>query len=191
MNKIYSISIYNNKELKTSEYNFPYTWSLVYDSSAKKMIDNGTKIIAYKMDKELYMNIAMDEDNKSNKLICHFSYFNDTNIQVLTVTNNYKSNNLICNMMKEINIEYSKQKNINMFIKNQIKKYEKPEEFDKTTMIQGTIEDTKKILLITMTKLIERGEKLQTLEDKSIELEEMARIWKKDTEKLNRCCVIL
>jgi synaptobrevin family protein YKT6 len=70
-------------------------------------------------------------------------------------------------------------------------KYQNPSEADKITKIKKEIEETKAIVIKTIEELMERGEKLEDLAQKSNDLSLQSKAFMKESEKLNRCCIIL
>lgn len=71
-------------------------------------------------------------------------------------------------------------------------KYGKPEETDKIMMIHKELEETKKILVVNIGQLLNRGESLEKLSATSESLSFQSRIFLGEAEKLNsKCCSIL
>jgi len=69
--------------------------------------------------------------------------------------------------------------------------YQKPTEVDSVAKIQKDLDETKVILVKSIDQLLARGEKLDTLLDKSSDLSFQSRAFMKNSEKLNSCCTIL
>ena len=72
-----------------------------------------------------------------------------------------------------------------------IKMIQDPNNFDKLTKIKKDLGETKEIIIQTIEQLLDRGEKLDELEDRSDELVREARKFKTQSEKMNSCCIIL
>jgi len=70
-------------------------------------------------------------------------------------------------------------------------KYQNPAEADKITKIKKELEETKTIVIKTIEDLMERGEKLEDLAQKSNDLSLQSKAFMKESEKMNRCCIIL
>jgi synaptobrevin family protein YKT6 len=70
-------------------------------------------------------------------------------------------------------------------------KYQKPEEVDKIAKINKELNETKEILHANINQLMKRGEKIESLVDKSNDLSFQSRIFLKKGKELNSCCVIL
>eukprot|EP01116_Phalansterium_solitarium_P011096 TRINITY_DN26705_c0_g1_i1.p1 TRINITY_DN26705_c0_g1~~TRINITY_DN26705_c0_g1_i1.p1 ORF type:complete len:199 (+),score=15.32 TRINITY_DN26705_c0_g1_i1:127-723(+) len=69
--------------------------------------------------------------------------------------------------------------------------YQKPTEVDSVSKIQKDLDETKDILVKSIDQLLARGEKLDTLLDKSSDLSFQSKAFMKNSEKLNSCCIIL
>eukprot|EP01123_Difflugia_compressa_P004422 TRINITY_DN15839_c0_g1_i1.p1 TRINITY_DN15839_c0_g1~~TRINITY_DN15839_c0_g1_i1.p1 ORF type:complete len:203 (+),score=40.44 TRINITY_DN15839_c0_g1_i1:58-666(+) len=70
-------------------------------------------------------------------------------------------------------------------------KFQNPREVDKIEMVKEDIEETKKVLVQTIDKLLERGQKLEELAVLSEDLSFQSKAFAKRAEELNSCCVIL
>ncbi|SNW62648.1 Synaptobrevin/VAMP-like protein [Orpheovirus IHUMI-LCC2] len=62
---------------------------------------------------------------------------------------------------------------------------------DKMLKIRKELEETKDILYKTVDDILERGEKLEILIDKTNDLSVHSKIFAKKSRDLNRCCIIL
>lgn len=58
----------------------------------------------------------------------------------------------------------------------------------KIDAVQAKLDETKGILLQTIDRVVERGEKLEALEEKAFELKLTSEGFNEETRKLNRCC---
>lgn len=70
-------------------------------------------------------------------------------------------------------------------------KYQNPEEADAMTKVQKDLDDTKVILHSTIEAVLERGEKLDDLVEKSEGLSMQSKTFYKTAKKTNQCCIIL
>ncbi|XP_013383040.1 synaptobrevin homolog YKT6-like [Lingula anatina] len=70
-------------------------------------------------------------------------------------------------------------------------KYQNPKEADAMTRLQADIDETKIILHNTIEAVLQRGEKLDDLVDKSEGLSTQSKAFYKTAKKTNSCCVIL
>jgi len=64
-------------------------------------------------------------------------------------------------------------------------------EADKIMKIQKDLDATKDILVKSIDQLLERGEKLETLAQKSNDLSFQSKVFLEKSESLNSCCIIL
>ncbi|KAG6547966.1 hypothetical protein Mapa_010788 [Marchantia paleacea] len=72
-----------------------------------------------------------------------------------------------------------------------LQKYQNPTEADKLLKIQKDLDETKIILHKTIDSVLARGEKLDTLVDKSTDLSAASQLFYKQAKKTNQCCSIL
>lgn len=70
-------------------------------------------------------------------------------------------------------------------------KYQDPHEADKLLKIQKELDETKIILHKTIDSVLARGEKLDSLVDKSNDLSMASQMFYKQAKKTNSCCTIL
>ena len=69
-------------------------------------------------------------------------------------------------------------------------KFQDPTEADKVTKIQKDLDETTSILHKTIDSVLARGEKLDSLVDKSNDLSAQSKLFYKQAKKTNSCCVI-
>lgn len=72
-----------------------------------------------------------------------------------------------------------------------LKKYQDPTQADSIMKVQQELDDTKVVLHKTIEGVLQRGEKLDSLVDKSEALSSSSRMFYKQTKKTNSCCVIM
>lgn len=72
-----------------------------------------------------------------------------------------------------------------------LQKYQNPKEADAMTKIQSELDETKIILHNTIEAVLERGEKLDDLVEKSEGLSMQSKTFYKTAKKTNQCCTIL
>ncbi|XP_017575163.1 synaptobrevin homolog YKT6-like [Pygocentrus nattereri] len=72
-----------------------------------------------------------------------------------------------------------------------LKNYQNPREADALTRVQAEVDETKIILHRTMESLLDRGEKLDDLVQKSEELGQTSKAFYKTARKQNRCCKMM
>lgn len=72
-----------------------------------------------------------------------------------------------------------------------IKKYQDPTQADSIMKVQQELDETKIVLHKTIESVLERGEKLDSLVDKSEALSSSSRMFYKQAKKTNSCCLIM
>ncbi|XP_020245554.1 VAMP-like protein YKT61 isoform X2 [Asparagus officinalis] len=77
------------------------------------------------------------------------------------------------------------------YLENALTKYQDPAEADKLLKIQRDLDETKIILHKTIDSVLERGEKLDSLVEKSSDLSAASQMFYKQAKKTNQCCTIL
>lgn len=71
-----------------------------------------------------------------------------------------------------------------------LQKYQDPSSADKITKIQKDLDETTGILHKTIDDILKRGEKLDTLVERSNDLSAQSKLFYKQAKKTNSCCVI-
>lgn len=77
--------------------------------------------------------------------------------------------------------------NLNQYLK----KYQDPSQADSIMKVQQELDETKIVLHKTIENVLQRGEKLDSLVDKSEALSSSSRMFYKQAKKTNSCCVIM
>ncbi|KAL5706234.1 VAMP-like protein ykt61 [Ranunculus cassubicifolius] len=77
------------------------------------------------------------------------------------------------------------------YLKESLTKFQDPAEADKLFKIQRDLDETKIILHKTIEGVLERGEKLDSLVEKSSDLSAASQMFYKQAKKTNQCCTIL
>ena len=72
-----------------------------------------------------------------------------------------------------------------------LQKYQDPHAADDVLRMQNDLNETKDVLIQSIDQLLERGEKLETLMDKSDDLSFQSKTFLTQTEDMNKCCSIL
>lgn len=70
-------------------------------------------------------------------------------------------------------------------------KYKDPSNADKILKVQKELDETKIVVHNTIESVLRRGEKLETLVERSEQLSGMSKIFYKDAKKANACCSYL
>lgn len=69
--------------------------------------------------------------------------------------------------------------------------YQDPANADQMTRIQRNLDDTREVLHNTIDNVLQRGEKLEDLVEKSGELSAQSKLFYKQAKRANSCCVVL
>ncbi|XP_074270272.1 VAMP-like protein YKT61 [Silene latifolia] len=77
------------------------------------------------------------------------------------------------------------------YLNEALTKFQDPAEADKLLKIQRELDETKIILHRTIDSVLERGEKLDSLVEKSADLSAQSQFFYKQAKKTNSCCTIL
>ncbi|KAH8554154.1 Longin-like domain-containing protein [Umbelopsis sp. PMI_123] len=72
-----------------------------------------------------------------------------------------------------------------------LKKYQDPKQADSIMKVQRDLDDTKVILHKTIEGVLQRGEKLDSLIERSEELSSQSKVFYKTAKKTNSCCVVM
>ncbi|GBG80884.1 hypothetical protein CBR_g31440 [Chara braunii] len=76
------------------------------------------------------------------------------------------------------------------WLEEALRKYQDPVEADKLMKIQRDLDETKIILHKTIDSVLARGERLDSLVEKSTDLSMASQVFYKQAKKTNQCCVI-
>ncbi|ODQ50711.1 snare Ykt6 [Saitoella complicata NRRL Y-17804] len=72
-----------------------------------------------------------------------------------------------------------------------IARYQDPKQADTIMRVQQELDETKVVLHKTIESVLERGERLDTLVDRSEALSAQSRMFYKQAKKTNSCCVVM
>ncbi|KAG2174210.1 hypothetical protein NQZ79_g7461 [Umbelopsis isabellina] len=76
-------------------------------------------------------------------------------------------------------------------LKEYLTKYQDPKQADSIMKVQRDLDDTKVILHKTIEGVLQRGEKLDSLIERSEELSSQSKVFYKTAKKTNSCCVVM
>ena len=131
------------------------------------------------------------------------SYFNHkaSELVFIAITDIIYPQYLVFRLLQEIqenyinNIVLSQLNPKDVFISNFLQSYfmksQTPEELSKIYTIQMKIKSTKESVQMSLEKMLERGEKLETLINQTQDLSKISKNFLYTSKKMNRCCVIL
>lgn len=79
----------------------------------------------------------------------------------------------------------------NLVCEAALKEYQDPAQADKLLKVQRELDETKVVLHKTIDSLLARGEKLDSLVEKSTDLSMASQVFYKQARRQNQCCVIM
>lgn len=71
-----------------------------------------------------------------------------------------------------------------------ITRYQDPAQADQITRIQRNLDETREVLHQTIDQVLERGEKLEDLVERSGELSSQSKLFYKQAKRANSCCAV-
>lgn len=76
-------------------------------------------------------------------------------------------------------------------LEEQVIKYQDPTQADQIMKIQKNLDETKAVLHQSIEGVLQRGEKLEDLVEKSGELSSQSKLFYKQAKRANSCCVVI
>ncbi|KAG5840505.1 synaptobrevin homolog YKT6-like [Anguilla rostrata] len=139
---------------------------------------------------------------KEQEYLCHVYVRNDSLGAVVIADNEYPQR--VCfTLLDKVLDEFSKQVDSIDWpsgssdtiryaaLDSYLARYQNPREADAMTKVQAELDETKIILHNTMESLLERGEKLDDLVQKSEHLGSQSKAFYKTARKQNSCCEVM
>lgn len=199
---IYCISLLfkstnNNVYFIAKEYNLK-DFSFFKRKHAKEFINFSSRECIKAMDKKdaVYFNHKIDKLNYSV-----FGYTNNKKLYCSMVVNNKYPlrlcKNIAINLIDDFSKIYSnycvRKDSLldDKLIKKYITDYEKPETSDKIEKVKKDLDDVKDIMVENITVLLNRGEKIDDLVEKTNDLSESSKRFYKTTKKMGYCCILV
>ena len=194
--KLYALLKYKKLELSNSSYDLS-DFNLLYRQTIKKIIE----ALTIEVIKDTYQSIenngnignviAINETIKDIKvkitLYQPFANINPNTYTHVILSESECSERLLYNLVKNIHND-----SINMNDQTLIEKFNKnPEEFDKILKIQKEIDETKLIMYDSIEKILQRGEKIENLLDRTANLSVESKFFLKNSQKMNKCCILI
>lgn len=174
-----SILVYNfNNSLEFEEYDLS-EWSIFIRKNIKEYIRFTSHEICSRIDKTLI--IQTYKYDYENKVVYFYCYIHHTKIIILITDNPYKP---ILKYLKNL----SKSTNIKEECKKILTEYSKTEPIEKVVLDLNGLEE---ILVEDIEKLLERGENINDLIERTDKLSQTSKDFMKKSKQLNRCCVLI
>lgn len=76
-------------------------------------------------------------------------------------------------------------------LEQSLAKYQDPVNADQIMRIQRNLDETRDVLHQTIDSVLQRGEKLEDLVERSGELSAQSKLFYKQAKKANSCCVVI
>lgn len=197
--KLYSLAVVYKGVDKANKLSSAYaldSFGYFQRGSVKEFMDFTTKIIVERT------STAQRASVKEQDYMCHVFVRSDSLAGVLISDHEYPqrvSFTLLNKVLDEFAAKYppdgwsdGSQSDIKFPEGEQyLVKYQNPKEADAMTKIQSDLDETKIILHNTIDAVLQRGEKLDDLVEKSEGLSMQSKAFYKTAKKTNQCCVIL
>lgn len=180
--KLYSFIIYNSdKKLVFDYFNLGDVF-IFYRSKVKNLILDLSQNSLNTLDSHILYNAKENLNNQTIKVFCHL----DVNYYIAISDEEFEDRILYQFILE------AKRKGLDRSLLNCLcKNYnDHPEDQDKIKSIQNDLDETKIIMLNSIDKLLERGEKLDDILERTRELNQISAEFNKRSSKLNSCCII-
>ena len=179
--KLYALLIYNEDYKQIySNYNLD-DFFFAYRSKMKETIEIFAKEVIKNVKKNSYYKITESADDFD------FTIYGSTFINYyIAITNNSYPQRVAFELLHTIQGTNMTQVSINTSFRT----YQNPIEADKILQIKQEIDEAKLILLNSIDNLLDRGERMDQLLDKTEKLAEDSFLFRKKARDLN-CCIIL
>jgi synaptobrevin family protein YKT6 len=174
--KLYSILIFDNQKLKEIKYNLSEI-SYFYRLQAKNAMVQICGQMIEKMEKNTLYNITEERFQLELKI---YGYSDLKTLFVVTDLEYpvYVAYELLYQLVNTNQMDTIWEK------------YQDPSKLDHLTKINEKLDQTKVILIETIDKLLERGDHLEDLLDQTEKLKFISGGFKKESAKLNKCCLL-
>lgn len=164
-------------------------------SSVQEFMDFTSKILVERT------NVAQRASVREQEYMCHVYVRSDSLAGVLISDHEYPQRVAFTLLNKVLDdfcskyppFQWSDEKQIMQFpeASDFLQKYQNPKEADAMSKIQCDLDETKIILHNTIEAVLQRGEKLDDLVEKSEGLSTQSKAFYKTARKTNSCCVLL
>jgi synaptobrevin family protein YKT6 len=178
--KLYAVIIYTkNYVLRYSNYNLE-SFSFFESFILKQKIETVTKEIIQQIPTNNIYQINQTIGDK--EFVIYGSSYNDYSV-VITDKDypSYVASKLLQLLNSSTNPDFDKLFDI----------YQNPSNIDKLIIIKKELEDSKIIIYDSIDKLIDRGEKMDELMNKTESLVRDSESFRVEAKKMNECCSIL
>ncbi|KAJ8400102.1 hypothetical protein AAFF_G00401410 [Aldrovandia affinis] len=197
--KLYSLSVLHKSSTKANLLKAAYdlsSFSFFQRSSVQEFMTFTSALIVERSSQGSRASI------KEQEYLCHVYVRNDSLGAVVIADSEYPSR--VCfTLLDKVLDEFSRQVDSIDWphgspasiqytaLDSYLAKYQNPREADAMSKVQAELDETKIILHNTMESLLERGEKLDDLVQKSEHLGNQSKAFYKTARKQNSCCEVM
>lgn len=181
--RLYSILVYDSIDYDLVYKNFNLTDFYFFSHYKIKdgIIEIADKIVR-NINKEKFYQIT---ETFNDMTFYIYIYITETNIYIV-ITDEFYPRHVVLDLINELKVSTDDKIRENIW-----QKYQDPTEVNKIVKIKKDLEDTKKIMMDSIDKIIERGEKIENLIEKTESLQTSSEVFKVRAKELNSCCNIL
>jgi synaptobrevin family protein YKT6 len=185
---IYSILVYNSFDYTLLYKNFNLSDFYFYTHhKIKSTIIEVANDSVKNLDKKKFYKIT---ETLNDKIFYIYIYTTKDKIYIALTDEEYPST-VILEFVHEIDIAYGDNINNDEVLQNIWTKYQDPIQISKLLQVKEELEKTKKVMLESVDKILERGDKIEDLIIKTDQLECSSHAFKIKAKQLNSCCNIL
>lgn len=178
--KLYALLVYDEKQkLVYKNYNLE-DFLIFYRPKIKETIEEFSREIIKNVKKDSRYKI--NQKNEDFDIVIYGSTFSK---YYIAITDPKYPQRTAFTLINTINTIKNTADLDNLF-----ETYQNPQTTDKVSLIQQEMDDVKVILLDSIEKLLERGESMDDLLNRTYELNIDSDIFKRKAKDLNSCCVI-
>lgn len=175
---LYSALVYNNKQLVSKNYNLE-KFNFFFRSSIETAIEKIAVNIIDNLDENIPYKII--DEYEGHKLVIYCFKYIYTYIVICSLDYPTRTAYTLINSIKSSNANKE-------IIKSLFLTYQDPVDADKIAKIKVELEETKIVLINSIEKLLERGDKLDNLVDRTEKLKADAETFVIKTDR--SCCTI-
>jgi len=204
--KIFSAIVYccsvKPPALVTSEFDLS-SFGFFKRSTVKEFLSFASREVAIRTDPGAKQTVKHSKkDEVEIEFHCH-TYVNLKNLGCVVITDGEYPFRVAYDFINKIMDEVLKQygdkiygfqtdQNLRVIgLEEMLLRYEQPKEVDNIMKITKDLDETKEILMKSIDKILERGEKLEDLMERSQDLSFQSKAFMKGSKDLNGCCNII
>lgn len=179
--KLYVILLYDSdKTLIKSTYNLK-DFFFLYRTTIQSNIEQLSKDCLPHIQPSMIYNV---KDIVEDIAIIIYGYYLVDNRYIIIITNLYYPRYVTYQLLTTLKICHS------LNVETIFQTYQNPYEVDKLLQLDRELDETKTIILDSVQKLLDRGESIQDIIDRTQVLEDSSKTFLIKSKKLN-CCILL